>query len=80
MNSMEPWTMLGRWLVIIGITLAVIGGIVWLVGKTSALKNLPGTLRFDFAGGSCIIPLLASIVLSVVLTLVLNLVVKLLNR
>lgn len=80
MNGMEPLTVFGRWLVIIGITLAVLGGIVWLLGKLPALKNLPGTLRFDFAGGSCVIPLLASIVLSVVLTLVLNLIARLLNR
>lgn len=77
MGSLET---LGRWLAVIGITLAVIGGLVWLVGRFLGRTELPGTLRIDFPGGSCLIPILASIVLSVLLTIVLNVIARLLNR
>ncbi len=77
---MDSLASIGRWLVIAGLALAVIGGLSWLLGRLGWLNNFPGTLRFTFAGATCIIPILASIVLSVVLTLILNLVVRLLNR
>ncbi len=71
---------LGRWLVVLGIIVVVVGGVIWIAGRFLGNRELPGTLRIDFAGGSCVIPILASIVLSLVLTVVLNLVVKLLNK
>lgn len=64
---------LGRWLVIFGVAIVVIGGLVWLAGRLLGGASLPGTLRFNIPGGTCVIPLLASIVLSIVLTVLLNL-------
>ncbi len=70
----------GRWLLIVGLGLALLGGLVWLLGRVwPGLANLPGTIRFQAAGITCIIPLLASIVLSVVLTVLLNLAAKLIK-
>jgi hypothetical protein len=63
-----------------GLVLAAIGGIVWALGRFTGLSRLPGTLRIEGAGFTCIIPILASIVLSIVLTLALNLMARFLNR
>ncbi len=64
---------LARWLVIIGIGIAVLGGILWLVSRIPGLSSLPGTIKIEGSGFTCVIPLLAMIVISVVLTLLLNL-------
>jgi hypothetical protein len=72
--------MLGRWLMVGGVVLAVIGGIVWALGRFTGLTRLPGTIRIEGSGFTCVIPILASIVLSVVLTLALNLLARFLNR
>lgn len=71
---------LGKLLVVLGVGVVVVGGVIWLAGRFLGNRELPGTLHLDFAGGSCIIPILASIVLSLVLTVVLNLVARLLNK
>ncbi len=67
---------LARWLVIIGIGIAVLGGILWLVSRIPGLSSLPGTIKIEGSGFTCVIPLLAMIVISVVLTLLLNLVAR----
>lgn len=71
---------LGRLLVVLGAAVMLVGGLVWLAGRFLGNSSLPGTLRIEFPGGSCIIPILASIVLSVVLTVVLNLLARWLGR
>jgi len=77
---MDNLVVLGRWMVIGGIALAVMGGLVWVFARYSGMSSLPGTLQLNFPGGTCIIPVLGSIVLSIVLTLVLNLLLRLFNR
>jgi len=77
---MQDFQAIGRWLVIGGISLAVIGGLIWLLGKYFTLQNLPGTIKIQTSGLTCVIPLLASIILSVVLTVLLNLIIRGLNR
>jgi hypothetical protein len=69
---MDIISQMGRWLVITGITLAVVGGVFWLLGKLRGFEEFPGTIRMEGNGISCVFPLLASIVLSILLTLVLN--------
>lgn len=64
---------LGRWLVIIGLVIAIVGGLVWLASRIPGLKQIPGTIQIDLGGVTLVIPLLASIVISVVLTILLNL-------
>ncbi len=71
---------MGRWLVIFGIAVAIVGGLIWLAGKFLGNQQIPGTLRIDLPGGTCVIPLLASIVLSILLTVVLNLIARLINK
>ncbi len=68
---------LGRWLVVIGLVILVVGAIVWLVSRIPGLKQLPGTLQINLGGSlTCLVPILASIVLSIVLTVILNIILR----
>ena len=69
---------IGRWIIIAGISLMVIGGLVYAAGKFG-LTDFPGTLRWQGNGLTCVFPILASIVLSIVLTVVLNLLARFLK-
>jgi hypothetical protein len=71
---MDHLSLLGKWLMIIGLIIIALGGIIWLLGRIPGLKQLPGTIQIQGAGVTCIIPILASIVISIILTLVLNLI------
>jgi hypothetical protein len=72
---------LGKWIVILGVALVVVGGLVWLLGRTGLpLGRLPGDIRIEGENVSCYVPIVTMIILSVVLTIVLNIVVRLLNR
>lgn len=66
----------GRVLLVMGISLAVVGGLMWLGGRMG-LGSLPGDLRFDTRAGSCFVPIVSSIVLSLLLTIVLNIIIRL---
>jgi hypothetical protein len=79
-SDMQGFDVFGRWLVILGLVIAVIGGIIWLVGRVPGLKQLPGTITINLAGVTCVFPLLGSILLSILLTVVLNLVARLLKH
>ena len=67
-------------MVIAGLTIAALGGILWFLGRLPGFSQLPGTLRVEGSGFTCLIPILASIVLSIVLTVVLNVVIRLFGR
>ncbi len=64
---------IARWLFFIGLGIAILGGILWLVSRIPGINNLPGTIKIEGSGFTCIIPLLASIIISILLTLLLNL-------
>lgn len=67
----------GRWLLIVGIAIALVGVVLWAAGRFFPnLGQLPGTIRIQGSGFTCLIPLLGSIILSVLLTIVLNLLAK----
>lgn len=79
MNGME-W--LGKWMVFLGLSLAAIGGLIWLMGRFAEfarIEEFPGTLRIERPGFTCVIPILGSIILSLLLTIILNIVVRLLK-
>jgi len=71
---------IGRWLIIVGVAVAVVGVAVWLVGRFTNLQNLPGTVKVEIPGLTCVIPLLGSIILSILLTIVINLLLRGTNR
>lgn len=70
----------GRWLLLLGIGIALVGAVIWLAGRFFPnLGQLPGTIRIQGSGFTCLIPILGSIILSVLLTVVLNLLAKFLK-
>lgn len=68
-------TDLGRFLLISGLVLAVIGGIVMLIGRTGMpLGRLPGDILYRGKNTTFYFPLASSILISVVLSVVLYLI------
>ena len=79
---MDPQSF-GRTLLVIGVLIAVIGGLLMAFGGSGlfrAVCNLPGDILIQGQGFSCLVPIVSSILLSVVLTVVLNLIIRFLNR
>jgi hypothetical protein len=77
---MENLALIGRLLVFVGLGLAALGGVIWLVSKIPGIQELPGTIKIEGSGVTCIIPLLASVVLSILLTIILNLIARGINK
>jgi hypothetical protein len=74
-------TTLGKGIVALGVLLVVVGGLLWLLGRTGLpLGRLPGDIRFEGENVSCYVPIVTMIILSIILTVVLNVIVRLLNR
>ena len=72
---------IGRYLVIGGLILIVLGGLIWLGGRIGLpLGGLPGDIRIDGGGGTFYFPLATSILISVVLTLILNIIARFWNK
>lgn len=63
-----------------GLALALLGGVVWLLSKTAVFGHLPGDIRIQRDGFTCLIPVVSSIILSILLTVVLNIVLRIINR
>jgi hypothetical protein len=83
---MADWNQIGRLLLLVGLGIALMGGLLVLgsrfLNKESLpwLGRLPGDIRIERKGFSCYFPLATSILISLVLTLLLNLIVRLLRR
>jgi hypothetical protein len=75
-----PFETLGKTLLVLGLVIAVVGGLMMLGGRLPFLGNLPGDLTFEREGGRIYVPIATSIVLSIVLTVVLNLAFGLFGR
>lgn len=63
---------LGRILLIVAVVVAVIGGVMLLLGRLG-VPRLPGDLSFGKGNFRVFVPLGTSILISIVLTLLLNL-------
>lgn len=69
---------MGRLLIVLGLSIAAIGGVVLLLGKTGiALGRLPGDFTWRGRNTTVYFPLGTSIFLSVVLSMVLYLIARL---
>ena len=80
-STMPDLNTLARWMILFGLSIAAIGGLIWLLGRSGLpLGRLPGDLRFGSGSFACFIPLGSAILLSLILTLLLNLLVRWLNR
>ncbi|MGO8750985.1 MAG: DUF2905 domain-containing protein [Thermoguttaceae bacterium] len=66
--------MIGKWILICGVVLILVGAVVWLVENLGLpLGRLPGDIRMRGEGWSFHVPIATSIVVSIVLTVLLNL-------
>ena len=78
---MPDTTTLGKWIILVGLGLALVGGVIWLVGKTGLpLGRLTGDIRIERDGFSFYFPLATSILISIGLTILLNLLARLFKR
>ena len=78
---MPDATSIGKWIIVIGLGLAVLGGLVWVAGRVGLpLGRLPGDINIQNGNFSFYFPCASSILISVLLTVLLNVAVRLLRR
>ena len=71
----------GKWLVMAGLALVVLGGLAWAAGRIGLpFGNLPGDIRVDRGNFSFRFPIATCIIASIVLTLLLNLILRWFGR
>ena len=71
---------IGRYIMLGGIVLALIGGAIYVSGRLGLpLGRLPGDIRVEWRGGGLYFPLVTSILISVVLTFLLNILARFLH-
>jgi hypothetical protein len=76
---------LGRWLIVIGLTIVSLGVLLFLLGKLpflNRLGRLPGDIIYEdpARGISCAVPIVSSILISLLLTLIVNVIAWLLRK
>ncbi len=71
---------LSRVIIEAGIGMIIIGVLIWAAGNIPVLKDIPGMIRLQLDGLTCIIPILASILISLVLTIMLNIIGRIIGR
>jgi hypothetical protein len=72
---------IGRYLVIAGVILILIGGGFYLASKVGLpLGRLPGDIRIEGKNGSFYFPIVTSLLLSLILTIVLNIIIRLFRK
>ncbi len=74
---------IGRILLIVGIGLALLGGLLLLISRVPFLNNLghlPGDIRIQGERFSCFVPLVSMLLISILLTIALNILIRLINR
>jgi hypothetical protein len=66
--------MIGKWILILGVVLVVVGSLIWLLESLGLpLGRLPGDIRMRGEGWSFSVLVVTCIVVSIVLTVLLNL-------
>ncbi len=71
---------IGKFMIVTGGVLVVVGIIFILLNKFMDFNEFPGTIKIETGNFKLFIPILSSIILSLLLTIVLNLVVRIINR
>lgn len=71
---------LGKWLIIAGLGLALLGGVMWLLGRIPFFGNLPGDIRIQTQNFTCFFPLASMIIISILATIVLNIIIRIVNK
>lgn len=68
---------IGRWILLAGLGLTVLGGVLMLADRVPWLGRLPGDFTWQWGNTSVYLPLGTMIVLSLVLTIVVNVIARL---
>ncbi len=68
---MEPFAHIGKFLVITGLVIIVLGAVLMLAGKVPFPGRLPGDIIIERKNFTFYFPLATSIILSIILTLIL---------
>lgn len=74
---------IGRVVLLIGVALAILGGLLMLLGQVPFLRqlgSLPGDIRVEGQGFTCLFPIVTMIMLSILATIILNIIIRLINR
>jgi hypothetical protein len=74
------FTELGKWLIIAGAGVVLLGGVIWLLGRIPFFGNLPGDIRIQTQNFGCFIPLASMIILSILATIVVNVIIRIVNK
>ncbi|MDT7943105.1 MAG: DUF2905 domain-containing protein [Dehalococcoidia bacterium] len=69
----------GKWLMLMGLALAAVGGLIWLGSKVPFLGRLPGDILIHKGNFTFYFPLITSLVVSLLLTILVNLVLRILR-
>lgn len=70
-------TTIGKWIMLAGLIVMLVGGAIWLVGRFGMpLGRLPGDIRIEGKNFSFYFPIATSLLLSLILTLALNLIAR----
>jgi hypothetical protein len=77
MNGLEST---GKILLSLGGILVILGGLLWLLSRVGFLGRLPGDIRIERPGFTCLVPLASSLIISVILTILLNIIIRIINR
>lgn len=78
---MDPFSSLGRILIIFGLFIVLLGVLISLISSISGkFFRLPGDIYYEKDGFKFYFPITTSIILSIILTLVLNLIFLLINK
>ena len=74
---------IGRVLILLGIGVALLVGLFLILGRFTILGNLghlPGDIRVEKRGITCLMPITSMILVSVTLMVILNILVRFINR
>ncbi|MGD0173319.1 MAG: DUF2905 domain-containing protein [Anaerolineales bacterium] len=71
---------LGKILILAGGLLVLVGALVWLLSGTGLIGRLPGDIRIERPGFTCIFPLASMILLSIFLTIILNVILRMMKK
>jgi hypothetical protein len=78
---MMALTVVGKWMIVIGLGVALLGGGVWLAGRFGLpLGRLPGDIYIQRDGFTFYFPLVSGLLISAVLTVLINIAGRFLNR
>ncbi len=78
---MPELSSIARWLIFLGLFIAGIGLFLLIAARFDLpIGKLPGDIRIETKGLTCVFPLASSILISILLTLLLNFILRWINK